>query len=128
MATTMGRISAETIDQYIDNFSPAIQALLRQMRDVITKAAPTAGEAIKYGMPTFTLHGNLVHFAAFKNHIGFYPGPSGIHAFTKEISKYKNSKGAVQFPLDEPFPVQLITKIVKFRVKESLAIAKLKGL
>jgi uncharacterized protein YdhG (YjbR/CyaY superfamily) len=128
MATSMGRMAAESIDQYIDGFPPEIQALLRQMRSVIASAAPTASEAIKYSMPTFTLHGNLVHFAGFKNHIGFYPGPSGIHAYTREISKYENSKGAVRFPLDQPLPVQLITKIVKFRVKETLAKEKLKGL
>jgi uncharacterized protein YdhG (YjbR/CyaY superfamily) len=128
MATSMGRISAQTIDEYIANFPPEMQTLLSQIRQVISNAAPNAGEAIKYGMPTFTLHGNLVHFAACKNHIGFYPAPSGILAFAKEIAKFKSSKGAVQFPLDQPLPVQLITKIVKFRVKESKDNARIKEL
>ncbi|RYY14974.1 MAG: hypothetical protein EOO04_29390 [Chitinophagaceae bacterium] len=95
--------------------------------EIISKAAPSAGEAIKYAMPTFTLHGNLVHFAGYQNHIGFYPSPSGIESFKKELAVYKNSKGAVQFPLDKPLPTALITKIVKFRVKESEATAELKS-
>lgn len=86
---------------------------------MVRKAAPEAEEAISYGIPTFKLHGNLVHFAAFKNHIGFFPAPSGIAAFKKELAAYKGAKGSVQFPLDQPLPLALITKIVKFRVKEN---------
>lgn len=107
------------IDAYIKPFPPAIQALLKSMRSTIQAAAPEATEAIKYGMPTFQLNGNLVHFAAFKNHIGFYPTPSGITEFQKPLSKYKGAKGSVQFPLDEPLPLALITKMVKFRVKKA---------
>jgi uncharacterized protein YdhG (YjbR/CyaY superfamily) len=128
MANTMNRIQVDTIDKYIYSFPGDVQKLLKQMREIISKAAPKAEEAIKYAMPTFTLHGNLVHFAGYKNHIGFYPAPSGIETFKEELSKYKNSKGAVQFPLDKPLPVSLITKIVKFRVKESIAAAELKTL
>lgn len=128
MANTMNRPQADTIDNYIAGFPDDVQKLLKQMKEIISKAAPKAEEAIRYAMPTFTLHGNLVHFAGYKNHIGFYPAPSGIESFKEELSKYKNSKGAVQFPLDKPLPVALITKIVKFRVKESLAAAELKTL
>lgn len=108
-----------TIDAYIATFPASTQALLQQMRSTIAKAAPRAEEAISYGMPTFKLHGNLVHFAGYKNHIGFYPAPSGIDAFADELKKYKTSKGAIQFPIDEKLPIALVTKIVKFRVKEN---------
>lgn len=110
----------ETIDEYIVEFSEDIQEILENMRKVIQEAAPEAEEVISYGMPTFKFHGNLVHFAAYKNHIGFYPAPSGIERFKKEILEYKSSKGAVQFPLDEPIPYDLVEKIVIFRVKENL--------
>jgi uncharacterized protein YdhG (YjbR/CyaY superfamily) len=110
----------KNIDEYISSFPEEIQVLLEQIRTTIQKAAPEAKEAIKYAMPTFVLNGNLVHFAAFKNHIGFYPVPSGIEAFKKELSVYKGGKGSIQFPLDKPMPLSLITKIVKFRVKENL--------
>lgn len=112
-----------TIDAYIATFPVSTQALLQQMRNTITKAAPKAEEAISYGMPTFKLQGNLVHFAGYKNHIGFYPAPSGIEAFAAELKKYKTSKGAIQFPIDEKLPLTLVTKIVKFRVKENEAKA-----
>lgn len=118
----------ENIDQYISGFPGHVQKLLTQMRTVIRKAAPEAEEAIKYAMPTFRQHGNLVHFAGYQHHIGFYPSSSGIAAFKDELSKYKSSKGAVQFPLDQQLPVALITKIVKFRVKESIAAAEMKSL
>jgi uncharacterized protein YdhG (YjbR/CyaY superfamily) len=108
------------IDQYIAGYPEEVQAYLVKMREVIRKHAPAAEEKIGYGIPTFTLNGNLVHFAAYKHHIGFYPAPSGIAAFNEELSKYTTSKGAVQFPLDKPLPVTLIGKIVKFRVKENL--------
>lgn len=108
------------IDKYISGFPKEIQVLLQQIRKTIRQAAPEAEEAIKYAMPTFVLNGNLVHYAAFRNHIGFYPVPSGIEAFKKELSVYKGAKGSVQFPLDKPMPLGLITKIVKFRVQENL--------
>ena len=111
------------IDTYIANFPEEIQTLLQQMRATIQEAAPDATEAFSYQMPTFKLNGNLVHFAAFKKHIGFYPVPSGIEAFKDELSVYKQGKGSVQFPLDQPLPLTLITKIVKFRVAENLAKA-----
>lgn len=109
-----------TIDAYISTFPIEVRNKLKLLRETIKKAAPEAEEAIKYAMPTFTFHGNLVHFAAYKNHIGFYPAPSGIVAFEKEMSAYKKSKGAVQFPLDQPLPLDLIAKIVKFRINEQL--------
>lgn len=110
----------EPIDEYIETFPEDIQDILKKMRKVIQEAAPEAEETISYGMPTFKLNGNLVHFAAYKNHIGFYPTPSGIEAFKEEISGYKSSKGAVQFPLDKPIPYDLVEKMVIFRVKENL--------
>lgn len=109
----------ETIDDYIAAFPKEIQAILEKIRQTISLAAPEAKETISYAMPTFVLNGNLVHFAAFKNHIGFYPVPSGIEAFQKELSAYQQGKGSVQFPLDKPVPLDLITRIVKFRVKEN---------
>jgi len=114
------------IDIYISSFPKEIQILLEQVRKTIRQAAPEATETIKYAMPTFVLNGNLVHFAAFKNHIGFYPVPSGIEAFKKELSIYKQGKGSVQFPLDQPIPVELIAKIVKFRVTENQRKVNLK--
>jgi uncharacterized protein YdhG (YjbR/CyaY superfamily) len=114
------------IDDYIASFPLATQKLLKQIRQVIAKAAPMASESIKYAMPTFEYLGNLVHFAAYKNHIGFYPAPSGLRAFQQEIDAYTNSKGAVQFPLNKPLPLDLITKIVKFRVLENENNAQLK--
>ncbi len=116
-----------TIDEYIAGFPPDVQAILEKVRATIRKAAPGAGETIKYRMPTFTQHGNLVHFAAFKNHIGFYPVPTGIEKFKKELAPYKMGRGSIQFPLDQPIPYGLISKIVKFRAKENLAKAKAKG-
>jgi uncharacterized protein YdhG (YjbR/CyaY superfamily) len=117
----------KTIDEYIANYPKDIQALLKKMRQTIKKAAPNAEEKINYGIPTFTLAGrNLVHFGASKNHVGFYPTPSGIKQFEKELSVYEGAKGSVQFPFDQPIPYPLITKIVKFRVKENLDKAKKK--
>lgn len=120
--------NAKNIDEYIAAFPEEIQAMLEQIRATISKVAPTAEEAIKYAIPTFVLNGrNLVHFAAFKNHIGFYPTPTGIESFQKELSKYKQGKGSVQFPLDEPMPLALITKIVKFNMaRNAEVIAKKK--
>jgi uncharacterized protein YdhG (YjbR/CyaY superfamily) len=110
----------QSIDEYIAAFPAEVQKRLQEIRSVIKSAAPQATEKISYQMPTFHLNGNLVHFAAFKNHIGFYPVPSGIEAFKRELSKYAQGKGSVQFPLDEPLPLALIRKIVKFRVAENL--------
>ena len=118
--------SPRNIDEYIAGFPPDVQEILEKVRMTIRKAAPDAEETIKYRMPTFTLKGNLVYFAAFKNHVGFYPIPTGIEKFEKELSVYKQGKGSVQFPLDKPIPFDLITKIVKFRVKENLESAKAK--
>ena len=120
----MQKTKAENIDDYMLQFPKDIQKLLKQMRSTIKKAAPKAEEAMKYGIPTFVLNGNLVHFAAYKNHVGFYPAPSGLLAFKKEIARYKSSKGAVQFPIEEPLPLDLISKIVKFRVAENSAKSK----
>jgi uncharacterized protein YdhG (YjbR/CyaY superfamily) len=116
----------KTIDEYIRTFPKDIQKILEQVRQAIKKSAPEAEETINYQIPTFKLNGNLVHFAAFKSHIGFYPAPSGLKTFKKEISNYKSSKGSVQFPIDEPIPVSLISKIVKYRVKENSAKTKKK--
>ncbi|HEU4437324.1 MAG TPA: DUF1801 domain-containing protein [candidate division Zixibacteria bacterium] len=110
----------KTIDEYIGVFPKEVQGILKTVRRKIGESAPAAQEAISYGIPTFKLNGNLVHFAAFKNHIGFYPTPSAIVAFKKELSRYKTSKGAIQFPIDEPMPLPLIGRMVKFRVKENL--------
>jgi uncharacterized protein YdhG (YjbR/CyaY superfamily) len=114
------------INEYIAAFSPEVQQLLEKVRVTIQKAAPEAKEAISYGMPTFKLNGNLVHFAAFTNHIGFYALPSGNVAFQKELTPYKKGKGSIQFPIDKPLPLDLITKIVKFRIIENTEKAALK--
>jgi uncharacterized protein YdhG (YjbR/CyaY superfamily) len=121
---TSSRVKFEDIDSYIASFPEETRKLLQQLRLTISKAAPEAKETINYGMPTFTLKGNLVHFAAFKNHIGFYPTPSGIEAFKKELSVYEGAKGSVQFPIAKPIPFDLISKIVEFRVKENLKKVK----
>ncbi len=114
----------KNIDEYILQTPSGIQETLNELRSVIKECAPDAEEKISYGMPTFALKGNLVHFAANKNHIGFYPAPSGISNFESELSEYKTSKGAVQFSLDRPLPYDLIRKIVKFRVAENLKTAE----
>ena len=108
------------IDEYIADFPEEIRKRLEQVRATIRKAAPEAEEAIKYRIPTFVLNGNLVHFAAFKNHIGFYPAPQGIEEFKEELSAYKGAKGSVQFPHDRPIPLDLISRIVKFRAAQNL--------
>ncbi len=122
-----GQTAPKNIDEYIAGFPPEIQEKLEKIRDTIRKAAPKAEEAISYMMPTFKLHGNLVHFAAFKNHLGFYPGAAGIVAFQEELAGYETSKGTVQFPLDQRIPFGLITKIVKFRVQQNLDKAAAKA-
>jgi uncharacterized protein YdhG (YjbR/CyaY superfamily) len=116
-----------SIDEYIAGFPPEVQEILEKIRATIREAAPEAEETIKYRMPTFTLNGNLVHFAAFKKHIGFYPVPTGIEKFKKELSVYEGGKGSVQFPLDEPIPYDLINSIVRFRTEENLRKAAGKG-
>jgi len=123
----MNKTPPQNIDEYIALFPKDVQEILEKIRVTIKKAAPTAQETINYQMPTFTLHGNLVHFAAYKNHIGFYPTPSGIENFKKELSVYEGAKGSVKFPLDKPIPYTLIGKIVKFRVKETLKKAEAKN-
>ena len=121
------RIETKTIDQYISGYPEDVQRILQKIRKIVGKAAPGAQETIKYQIPTFTLNGNLVHFGAFKNHIGFYPAPSGTEKFKKELSIYQGAKGSVRFPLDKPIPYDLISQIVKFRVKETLEKAAAKG-
>jgi len=111
----------KTMDEYINTFPEDVQRILNELRQTIREVVPEAEETINYQIPTFTLHGNLVHFAALKNHIGFYPTPSGMEAFKKELSGYKGAKGSVQFPIDEPLPLPLIRRIVEYRVKENLA-------
>ncbi len=119
--------SYKDIDGYIAGFPASTRKLLQQIRATIRKAAPDAEEKIGYGIPTFTLYGNLVHFAGYKNHIGFYPGAEGIATFKKELSIYKGAKGSVQFPLDQAIPLALISKITLFRVKRNLEKAALKA-
>jgi uncharacterized protein YdhG (YjbR/CyaY superfamily) len=115
-----------SINEYIATFPVQTRKLLRQMRATIKKAAPKAEEVISYGMPAFKFHGLLVWFAAYTRHIGFYPRVSAIQAFKKEIAKYKNAKGSVQFPLHKPLPLALIKKMVQYRVKENLEKIKMK--
>jgi uncharacterized protein YdhG (YjbR/CyaY superfamily) len=120
----------QTIDDYIAGFPTDVQVVLEQIRATIHAAAPDATEAIKYAMPTFVQHGNLVHFAAFQNHIGFYPAPGGIEAFKDDLAVYGQSKGTIRFPFGIPVPLELIARIVKFRLEENLrkAMAKSKKL
>ena len=111
----------KTIDEYIVTFPKNIQTILQEMRQAIRDAAPQAEEAISYQMPAFKQNGILVYFAAFKNHIGFFPTSSGIAAFKEELAEYVTSKGTVQFPLDKPIPFELVKKIVRYRVKENIS-------
>lgn len=113
-------IITNSVDSHIAQFPEDTQKLLVQLRKLIIKLAPNAEEKINYGIPTYYLHGNLVHFSGYKQHIGFYPGSSGIEAFKEELTTYKTAKGSIQFPLDKPLPIALITKIVKHRVKENI--------
>lgn len=112
---------SSVIDDYIANYPPDVQQILQKIRAIIREAAPEAREKINYGIPTFTLNGNLVHYAGFKNHVGFYPAPNGVEKFKKQLSKYEGAKGSVKFPLDQPIPYDLIRKIVEFRVQEQRA-------
>ena len=122
----MEKQSPQNIDEYIAGFPEDIQVKLEKLRATIHQAAPQAKEKISYQMPTFVLEGNLVHFAAYKNHIGFYPTPSGIEQFKDQLSAYKGAKGSVQFPLDEPIPYELVGEITAFRVQENQTKAAVK--
>lgn len=113
----------ENVDAYIAAFEPEVRAVLEKIRATIHKAAPDATETISYQMPAFTLHGVLVYFAAFRDHIGFYPTPSGVAAFQKELKGYASAKGSVRFPLDQPIPFTLIGRIAKFRASENVTRA-----
>ncbi|MCW5556863.1 MAG: DUF1801 domain-containing protein [Verrucomicrobiae bacterium] len=117
----------KTVDEYLAGQPATIRPRLDTLRKTLQAAAPDATEAIKYMMPTFVYHGNLVHFAACKDHLGFYPTPSAIRQFAEELSSYVTSKGAIQFPWDRPLPLPLITQIVRFRVAESRTAAERKG-
>jgi uncharacterized protein YdhG (YjbR/CyaY superfamily) len=123
---TTARKPFKNIDQYIGTFPPNVQGILGQLKKTIQEAAPEAIETISYGIPTFRLNANLVHFAAYKNHIGFYPTPSAIVAFKKELSPYKQAKGSVRFPIDQPIPFSLAREIVEYRVKQNLESGKKK--
>jgi len=118
------RATPKTIDEYIAGFPKEVQAILEKIRATIKDAAPEAEEAISYHIPTFKLKGNLVHFAAYRKHIGFYPTSSGIEKFKQELSAYERAKGTVRFPIDQPVPYDLISKIVAFRVRENLERAE----
>ncbi|EMO38783.1 PF08818 domain protein [Leptospira noguchii serovar Autumnalis str. ZUN142] len=121
------KLNFKNINEYINLFPEDVQDKLRKLRSTIRKAAPNAEEKISYQMPAFALNGNLVYFAAYKKHIGFYPTSSGIKKFQTELTKYKTTKGAIQFPMDQPLPLKLITKIVKYRIKENAQTKKSKS-
>lgn len=121
------KVTFESIDDYIATFPSEVQEILKTLRQVIREAAPDAKEKISYQMPVFVLHGNLVYFAAYKKHIGFYPGASGVEAFKAELSEYKGAKGSVQFPIGKPLPYDLISRIVTFRIAENIKKAEAKS-
>ena len=123
---TTDKTTPKNIDEYIVGFPEDVQEILEKIRLTIKNAAPDAQETINYGIPTFKLKGNLVHFAGYKKHIGFYPAPSGIEKFKEELSAYEGAKGSVKFPLNQPMPYDLIDEIVRFRVKENLEKAEKK--
>jgi uncharacterized protein YdhG (YjbR/CyaY superfamily) len=120
----MNKQTPKNIDEYVDRLPPEVRQLLGKMRLTIQEAAPQAEEKISYGIPAFALNGMLVWFAAFKKHIGFYPGAGAIATFKKELSAYKGAKGSVQFPFDRPLPLALVSRIVKFRVKQNQSSKK----
>lgn len=120
------RTHYQSIDHYISDFPISTQAILQELRLIIRESAPAASEKISYQMPTFYQNGNLVHFAAYERHIGFYPGAKAVQVFESELSNYKTSKGAIQFPIDQPIPIELVKKIVEFRVAENSAKPKKK--
>jgi len=121
MENTTRKTKFKSIDEYVATFPKNVQDILEELRKVIRESAPEAEETISYGIPTFKLNGNLVHFAAYNKHIGLYPGTSAIIAFKKELSSYKQAKGSVRFPIDESIPFDLVKRIVKFRTKENQA-------
>ncbi|EMO91482.1 iron chaperone [Leptospira noguchii] len=121
------KLNFKNINEYINLFPEDVQDKLRKLRSTIRKAAPNAEEKISYQMPAFALNGNLIYFAAYKKHIGFYPTSSGIKKFQTELTKYKTTKGAIQFPMDQPLPLKLIAKIVKYRIKENTQTKKSKS-
>ncbi|MBI3913061.1 MAG: DUF1801 domain-containing protein [Chloroflexi bacterium] len=124
---TLQKANPKNIDEYIASFPQDVQAILKELRTTIKKAAPDAQETIKYQIPTFTLYGNLISFAAYKNHIGLYPAPRAVKGFKKELSAYKGTPSSVHFPYDQLLPHDLITRIVKFRVREFLKRAEAKA-
>lgn len=119
-------MTSNEIDDFIAKYPPDVQQILQKIRGIVREVAPEAQEKLNYGIPTFTLNGNLVHYSAFKNHVGFYPTPSGMEKFKTQLSKYEGAKGSVKFPLDQPIPYELIRKITEFRVKEQQAKARKK--
>jgi len=121
------RSTATSIDEYIAGFPPETQTVLQELRAIIRAAAPDATETISYAIPTFDLHGHLVHFAGFRHPIGFYPTGSGVAAFKEELKPYKSGKGSVQFPLGRPMPTDLIRRIVEFRVRQNIGKASARG-
>lgn len=127
VAMRIDKVGPNSIDDYIKQFPADVQVILQSLRQTIKDAAPEATEKMSYQMPTFYLNGNLVHFAAYDKHIGFYPAPRGIEAFKEELSQYKGAKGSVQFPIHEPMPLDLIGKIVKFRVEENKKLPEKKA-
>lgn len=122
----MERKSYQDIDEYIADYPKDVQKILNKIRRTIKKAAPKAEEAISYQIPTFNFHGYLIYFAAYKNHIGVYPAPRGVEKFKKDLARYGAGKGTLRFPLDEPIPYDLITKMVEFRVKQNSEKTKTK--
>ena len=118
MVITVRQAEYKNIDEYISIFPDNVRGILQRMRQVIREAAPEATEVISYGIPTFRLNGNLVHFGGYKKHVSFYPSPSGIEAFRKELAAYETSRGTVKFPLNKPIPYELMKRMVEFRVKE----------
>ena len=124
MKSRVPEVIPANIDEYIAGFPTNVQKILQRIRKTIQKAAPDAEEAISYAIPTFKLNGNLIHFAAYKNHIGLYPAPSGVAEFKKELAQYQTGKGTLQFPLDQPVPFDLITRIIKYRVTQNRATKK----
>jgi len=118
---------SENIDEYIAHFPPGVQEILQKLRAVIHAAAPEAQETIRYAMPTFVLHRNLVHFAAFTHHVSLFPGADGVEHFQEELGAYKTSKGTIQFPLDQAIPYDLVTRIVLYRVQVEQERAATKG-
>lgn len=128
MPTAMKRVPAKTVDEYVEAFPTATQTMLKKIRKTIKAAAPPqTEEVISYGIAGYKYHGVLIFFAGFTNHVSVYPAPRGAEAFKKELAAYKGGKGTVQFPLDKPLPLTLITRMVKFRAKENLAKAKIKS-